>query len=81
MLRRESVQSEYGVDDVREFGYNDAMARRMTERISFATDEVQVREINAWRRRQDDLPGLTEAIRRLIDLGLKYEAEQAKRPS
>jgi hypothetical protein len=27
--------------------------------------------IDDWRRKQDDLPGRPEAIRRLVDLGLK----------
>jgi hypothetical protein len=28
-------------------------------------------QIDDWRRKQDDLPGRPEAIRRLVDLGLK----------
>jgi hypothetical protein len=27
--------------------------------------------IDKWRRKQDDLPGRPEAIRRLVELGLK----------
>jgi hypothetical protein len=27
--------------------------------------------LDDWRRKQDDLPGRAEAIRRLVDLGLK----------
>jgi hypothetical protein len=30
-----------------------------------------VSEIDDWRRKQDDLPGRPEAIRRLVELGLK----------
>lgn len=30
-----------------------------------------VSEIDDWRRRQDDLPGRPEAIRRLVEMGLK----------
>jgi hypothetical protein len=30
-------------------------------------------EIDDWRRKQDDLPGRPEAIRRLVELGLKVE--------
>jgi hypothetical protein len=28
-------------------------------------------QIDNWRRRQDDLPGRPEAIRRLVEIGLK----------
>jgi hypothetical protein len=30
-----------------------------------------IREIDDWRRKQDDLPNRPEAIRRLVELGLK----------
>jgi hypothetical protein len=30
--------------------------------------------LDDWRRRQDDLPGRPEAIRRLVELGLKAKA-------
>jgi hypothetical protein len=29
------------------------------------------KQLDDWRRKQDDLPGRPEAIRRLVDLGLK----------
>jgi hypothetical protein len=29
------------------------------------------RQLDDWRRKQDDLPGRPEAIRRLVELGLK----------
>jgi hypothetical protein len=29
------------------------------------------KHLDDWRRKQDDLPGRPEAIRRLVDLGLK----------
>ena len=32
-----------------------------------------VKEIDDWRRKQDDLPGRPEAIRRLVELGLKVK--------
>jgi len=34
-----------------------------------STEEVDA--IDAWRRQQDDLPNRPEAMRRLIELGLK----------
>jgi hypothetical protein len=30
-----------------------------------------LKEIDDWRRHQDDMPGRPEAIRRLVELGLK----------
>jgi hypothetical protein len=30
-----------------------------------------LKSLDDWRRKQDDLPGRPEAIRRLVDLGLK----------
>jgi hypothetical protein len=43
----------------------------VTQRIPFATDDRQMRDINEWRRKQPDLPSRSEAIRRLIDLALQ----------
>jgi hypothetical protein len=34
--------------------------------------------IDAWRRKQDDLPSRAEAIRRLIELGLASKGGKAK---
>jgi len=33
------------------------------------------KELDDWRRKQDDLPGRPEAIRRLVELGLKAKAK------
>ncbi|MGY3082371.1 hypothetical protein ACVWZZ_008779 [Bradyrhizobium sp. LM6.10] len=48
------------------------------KRPAGAGDPVMVRiqpemakEIDDWRRKQEDLPGRPEAIRRLVELGLK----------
>ena len=35
--------------------------------------------IDDWRRKQDDLPGRPEAIRRLVELGLSQTREPAPR--
>ncbi len=32
-------------------------------------------QIDDWRRKQDDLPGRPEAIRRLVELGLKAKTK------
>lgn len=34
-----------------------------------------LKDIDDWRREQDDLPGRPEAIRRLVELGLKSHAK------
>ena len=39
--------------------------------VMMAVDEVGA--IDEWRRRQTDLPSRSEAIRRLIELGLKVK--------
>ncbi len=52
--------------------YDGPMARGpITRRIPFVTDDEQIRRVDEWRRQQPDLPTRAEAIRRLIDLGLK----------
>jgi hypothetical protein len=33
------------------------------------------KQLADWRRKQDDLPGRPEAIRRLVELGLKVEGK------
>jgi len=37
--------------------------------VRMASEALQV--LDDWRRRQDDLPGRPEAIRRLVELALK----------
>jgi len=37
--------------------------------VRITRDALQI--IDDWRRKQDDLPGRPEAIRRLVELGLK----------
>ena len=50
------------------------------KRAATAGDPVLVRvqpdmakQLDDWRRRQEDLPGRPEAIRRLVELGLKVK--------
>jgi len=33
-----------------------------------------LKSLDDWRRKQDDLPGRPEAIRRLVELGLKAQS-------
>jgi hypothetical protein len=37
-----------------------------------------LREIDDWRRQQEDLPGRPEAIRRLVELGLSKTSDQPR---
>lgn len=41
----------------------------MAVNVRLSVDSVS--EIDDWRRKQDDLPGRPEAIRRLVEIGLK----------
>ena len=42
-----------------------------SEAVTVRIANEGLREIDDWRRAQDDLPGRPEAIRRLVELGLK----------
>jgi hypothetical protein len=35
-----------------------------------------LKSIDAWRRKQEDLPGRSEAIRRLVELALKMQGNR-----
>ena len=41
------------------------------QRIPVMMTATDVAAIDAWRRRQEDLPSRSEAIRRLVEIGLK----------
>lgn len=41
----------------------------------FRPSQAQLRAITAWVARQNDKPGLSEAISRLVELGLAFHAE------
>lgn len=47
-----------------------------TEAINVRMAVEALKHIDEWRRKQDDLPGRPEAIRRLVDLGLKAKRNQ-----
>jgi uncharacterized protein len=49
-----------------------------SERFEMRLDPAAVERIDAWRREQPDLPSRTEAIRRLIELGLGAKREGGK---
>jgi len=50
----------------------DVMADELKDvRIPVMMAATDVAAIDEWRRKQDDLPSRSEAIRRLVELGLK----------
>ena len=46
------------------------MDDRKDQRIPVMMSEGEVTRIDAWRRKQDDLPSRSEAIRRLLEQAL-----------
>ena len=44
------------------------------QRIHLMMTAAELRSIDEWRRREPDLPGRSEAIRRLVRLGIKVAA-------
>ena len=54
----------------------DAMADELKDmRIPVMMAATEVGAIDEWRRKQDDLPSRSEAIRRLVELGLKAKGK------
>jgi hypothetical protein len=51
--------------------YKNAMVLTNDKLLQMRTTEEFIRRIDDWRRVQDDLPSRSEAIRRLIELGLE----------
>ncbi len=47
-------------------------------RVPIMMSVAEVRAVDAWRRKLDDLPSRSEAIRRLVDAGLKTLGAEAK---
>jgi len=45
----------------------------MAVNVRISTDSVS--KIDDWRRRQEDLPGRPEAIRRLVEIALKARSK------
>jgi hypothetical protein len=42
-----------------------------TKRLNMVVSVAWIKKIDAWRRQQPDVPNLSEAIRRLVELGLR----------
>jgi hypothetical protein len=41
------------------------------QRINMVVPTAWVKKVDDWRRREPDLPNLSEAIRRLVEIGLE----------
>ena len=48
-------------------------------RVHVSATVSWLKKIDDWRRHQPDLPNVSEAVRRLVDLGLAAEASKKKR--
>lgn len=48
---------------------------KLDQRIQLVASNEFSQVVDDWRRGQSDLPSRSEAIRRLVELGLKYEQE------
>ena len=46
-----------------------------SEAVTVRVASDALREIDDWRREQEDLPGRPEAIRQLVELGLKAKGK------
>jgi hypothetical protein len=47
------------------------MGEKRDQRIPVMMSAKEVEAIDAWRRKQDDIPSRSEAVRRLLEIGLK----------
>jgi metal-responsive CopG/Arc/MetJ family transcriptional regulator len=47
---------------------------RQDQRIQLVTSKRFVQQVDEWRRAQPELPSRSEAIRRLVEVGLATEA-------
>ena len=48
------------------------------QRLNMVAPASWVKKIDDWRRREPDLPNLSEAIRRLVDMGLESAKKGGK---
>lgn len=46
---------------------------KMSARFEMRCDESFAQKVNDWRRMHDDPPNKSEAVRQLVEMGLKYE--------
>ena len=48
------------------------------QRLHMVVPTALIEKVDAWRRREDDLPNLSEAIRRLVEMGLEGAKKSGK---
>ena len=48
------------------------------QRLNMVAPTAWVKKIDDWRRREPDLPNLSEAIRRLVEMGLENAKKGGK---
>jgi metal-responsive CopG/Arc/MetJ family transcriptional regulator len=48
----------------------------MTQQFNLRIPPEFLKAVDDWRRHQEDLPGRSEAIRRLVELGLKAKSRR-----
>jgi hypothetical protein len=47
-----------------------------TRRVNMVVSAAWMKKIDEWRRQQPDLPNVSEAVRRLVELGLESPGER-----
>jgi hypothetical protein len=57
---------------------SDMQSEPFDQRVPVMMTSSGARAVDDWRRAQQDLPSRSEAIRRLIELGLKASGESEK---
>ena len=50
------------------------MTQEQTERLQMRVSPQFIKSVDSWRRKQEDLPSRSEAIRRLVEMALKAKA-------
>jgi hypothetical protein len=50
------------------------------KRLNMVAPTVLIRQLDEWRREQPDLPNVSEALRRLVEFGLKNYPEAKRKP-
>jgi len=48
------------------------------QRLHMVVPTALIEKVDAWRRREPDLPNLSEAIRRLVEMGLEGAKKSGK---
>ena len=48
------------------------------QRLNMVAPTAWVKKVDDWRRREPDLPNLSEAIRRLVEMGLESAKKDRK---